>query len=185
MARVPIGIELIKRNVATEANIKEALRYQKTHPDKKLGDILNLCDRTKLINAMGEILGEKVILISPEYVKINVTNYISIDTIKSVKAVPFEESGGKIKVCFADTSSKKTVDQIRLMLLHNGYSMEKYISFESNLDDVIRALEGKSSDDISSVSSRDITRLIDSIIKTAMDKNASDIHFEPMEKEIR
>nr|MBR3153334.1 type II/IV secretion system protein [Clostridia bacterium] len=188
MARVPIGIELIKRNVATEANIKEALRYQKTHPDKKLGDILNilnLCDRKKLITAMGEILGEKVILISPEYVKINVTNYISIDTIKSVKAVPFEESNGKIKVCFADTSSKKTVDQIRLMLLHNGYSMEKYISFESNIEDVIKALEGKSDEDISSVSSRDITRLIDSIIKTAMDKNASDIHFEPMEKEIR
>ena len=88
MARVPIGIELIKRNVATEANIKEALRYQKTHPDKKLGDILNilnLCDRTKLINAMGEILGEKVILISPEYVKINVTNYISIDIVDKLK----------------------------------------------------------------------------------------------------
>ena len=127
---------------------------------------------------MGEILGEKVILMTPDDVKLESGNYISIDTIKKVKAIPFEEAGGKIRVCFADTSSKRNVEQIRLMLLHNGYAMEKYVSFESNVEDVITALEGQTGEDINT-STQDITRMVDSIIKTAMDKDASDIHIVP------
>ncbi len=187
MARVPIGIELIKRKVATEANIKEALRYQKAHPGKKIGDILNilnLCDQQKLIKALGEILGEKVILLTPEFIKLNVVDYISLDVAKKTNAIPFEENNGKVKVCFADTSSKKIVEQIRLMLLHNGYSMEKYITFESNIENILNTLEGKSTDKIEE-GTQDISKLVDTIIKSAIDKDASDIHIEPMEKEVR
>ena len=187
MARVPIGIELIKRKVATEANIKDALRYQKVHPDKKLGDILNilgLCDSNKLITAMGEILGEKVILLTPEFIKLDVASFISLDIARECKAIPFEETNGRVKVCFADTSSKKVVEHIRLMLLHNGYSMEKYITFDTNIERVLDALEGKSTDDLANIN-QDITKLVDTIIKSAMEKEASDIHIEPMEKEIR
>ena len=32
MKKVPLGIELVKRKIATEADIKEAIRYQKEHP---------------------------------------------------------------------------------------------------------------------------------------------------------
>ena len=31
--KVPLGIELVKRKVATEADVKEAIRYQKEHPE--------------------------------------------------------------------------------------------------------------------------------------------------------
>ena len=62
--RQPIGIELVKKGVVKEADIEKALDYQKTHPNKKIGDILDilkLCDSDILINAMGEILDEKAI----------------------------------------------------------------------------------------------------------------------------
>ena len=56
MARnVPIGIELVKRNIVTEADVKEAIRHQKNHPNKKLVDIihfLNLCDENELLKAL-------------------------------------------------------------------------------------------------------------------------------------
>ena len=35
----PIGIELVKRGIVTEADIDKALDYQKRHPKKKIGDI--------------------------------------------------------------------------------------------------------------------------------------------------
>ena len=38
----PIGIELVKKGVVTEADINKALDYQKTHPNKKIGDISEL-----------------------------------------------------------------------------------------------------------------------------------------------
>ena len=39
--RQPIGIELVKRGVVSQAEIKTALDYQKQHPDAKLGDIIH------------------------------------------------------------------------------------------------------------------------------------------------
>ena len=89
----PIGIELAKRKLITEADIDKALDYQRSHPEKKLGDIINilhLCDSKKLIEAVGEILGEKAILLEESDIKVNVSDYISLDIAKTNKAIPFE-----------------------------------------------------------------------------------------------
>lgn len=64
--RQPIGIELVRKGIVSENDINKALEYQKIHPNKKLGDILNIlqvCDAYALIQAIGEILGEKAILL--------------------------------------------------------------------------------------------------------------------------
>ena len=185
--RQPMGIELVKRGIVTEDDIEKALDYQKTHSNKKIGDILNilgLCDPNILVNAVGEILGEKVIIMRPDLVHINdVLEYVSLDLVKQNKAVPFEIGSGKIKVCFADTSNRRSVEVIRLLLLNKGLVMEKYITFESNIEKIIDSLEGNTSGDIDT--SADISGLVDSIIKAAMEKRASDIHIEPLEKMVR
>lgn len=182
----PIGIELAKRMIITESDIEKALDYQKNHPTKKLGDIINilhLCDPNILIKAIGEILDEKAILLEERNIKINVSDYISLDIAKKNKAIPFEIEAGKIKVCFADTTDRRAIETIRLLLLNKGLIMDKYITFESNIEAIINSLEGVASENINT--NRDITGLVDSIIKTAMEKRASDIHFEPMEDKLR
>ena len=184
--RQPIGIELVRRGVIAEEDITKALEYQKSHPNKKIGDILNtlgVCDSNILIQAIGEILGEKPMLLDEHHLKLNLEDYISLDVLRQNKAVSFEIENGKIKVCFSDTANKKAVETIRLLLLNKGLVMEKYITFESNIEKVLKSFEGDSSHDIKSTS--DITGLIDTIIKKAMDQRASDIHFEPMENGIR
>ena len=184
--KAPIGVELVKKGVVTEADIEAAIEYQKEHPNKKIGDILNilnLCPQRDLIKAMGEILGEKVIVLRPDSINVNVTDYISLDICKSCKAMLFDIMGGKAKVCFADTANKRAIDQVRLILLNRGLVMDKYLTFETNIDNVIESLEGKSGDNIASTG--DVTGLVDTIIKTGMDKRASDIHIEPMETSIR
>lgn len=101
--RQPIGIELVKRGIVTEEDIQRALDYQKTEPKKKIGDILNilkLCDPYELINAIGEILEEKAIYLREPDIKINILDYISLDTAKQYKAIPFEEIGRKNKSLF-------------------------------------------------------------------------------------
>ena len=182
----PLGIELAKRKIITESEIDKALNYQKMYPNKKLGDIihiLHLCDSEKLIKAIGEILDEKAILLEEGDIRINLSDYISLDIAKKNKAIPFEVDGNRIKVCFADTTDKRSIDTIRLLLLNKGLIMEKYITFESNIDKILESLEGMASDNINT--NRDITGLVDSIIKTAMEKRASDIHFEPMVEKLR
>ena len=184
--RMPIGIELVRRGVVTESQVNAAVEYQKTHKKEKLGEILKEitdCDGKILIEAIGDILGEKGILINDNDIEINIESYISLDQIKECRAVPFKIEQGKIKVCFSDVVNKGSIDKIRLLLLNKGLVMEKYITFDSNIRNIIERLEGKVDSNINT--NEDTIKLIDSIIKTAMSKRASDIHFEPMENNMR
>ena len=186
MAKQPLGIELVKRGIVSEDDIEKALDYQKIHPRKKIGDILNilkLCDPNILINAIGDILDERAIYLQENDIRVNILEYLSLDIAKQNRAIPFEIYSGKIKVCFADTSNKKSVEVVRLLLLNKGLIMENYITFESNIDNIIDTLEGVASDNIDT--NADVSGLVDSIIKTAMEKRASDIHIEPLEKNLR
>ena len=100
--RQPLGIELVKRGIVKQEDIEKALEYQKNNPKEKLGDILfktNAADPTVLLNAMGEILDEKVIFITKEKVKIKLTNYISMDVAREDMAIPFDINDGISMFC--------------------------------------------------------------------------------------
>ena len=184
--KVPIGTELVRRGIVTEADIQRAIEYQRGSPNKKIGDILHILDigdQNALIQTIGELTGEKAMILRYADITINVTDYISIDVAKQNKAIPFEISNGRVKVCFADTANKRIMDSVRLLFLNKGMVMERYITFESNIDAILETFEGQATDNITV--SRDVTTLVDNIIKTGMEKRASDIHIEPLENEIR
>lgn len=187
--RQPIGVELVKRGIVTENNIEEALKYQREHPNKKIGDILYILgatDPTTLIEAIGEIVGTKGILLTGRNMNIKLTDYISLDVAKKNKAIPFEVSSGKIKVCFANTVNNRTMDAVRLILLNKGLVMESYITFETDIERILKSLEGEVTSNLTSAGRNENTvSLVDSIIKTGMERRASDIHIEPMQKEVR
>ena len=184
--RLPLGIELVKRGIVRQEDITQALEYQKTHPKEKLGDVLNelrLADSKQLLNAMGDVFGEKVIYLTDEDVKIDISKYISVDIAKEAKAVPFEVENGVIKVCFADVSNKGQVESVRLLMLNKGLVMERYITFKSNIEKVLDALSVASTETIDTEATG--TTIVDNIIRNAMAKRASDIHIEPLEDGVR
>ena len=188
--RQPIGVELVKRGIVNENDINNALEYQREHPNKKIGEILyiqNACAPTILIEEIGDILGTKGILLSKNTIKIKITDYISIDIAKKNKAIPFEVSQGKIKVCFSTTTNNKNMDSIRMLLLNKGLVMESYITFEDDINAIIKSLEGTSMENLSSAggNTNTITGLVDSIIRTGMERRASDIHIEPLIDKVR
>ena len=187
--RQPIGVELVKRGIVTEKDIEKALEYQREHPNRKLGDILyilDVCDPNKLIETIGEIVGTKGILLNASSIKVKLTDYISLDIAKKNKAIPFEVASGKIKVCFANTVNSRVIDTVRLLLLNKGLVMESYITFESDIDKILKSLEGVATSNLEAAGRNDtITGLVDSIIKTGMERRASDIHIEPMQNQVR
>ncbi len=187
--RLPIGVELVKRGVVTELDIKKALDYQREHPSIKLGDILHrleVCDGQKLIENIGEIVGQRGILLTSNSLKINPTEYISLEICKKYKCIPFEISGGKIKVCFTDKVVDIKTDPVKMLLLNKGLIMEQYITFESDIDRILNNLGGQATKDITkTTSSGTMIELVDSIIRTGIDKRASDIHIEPLMDEVR
>ncbi len=187
--RQPIGIELVKRGIVTEADIEMALQEQKRDSSKKIGEILNelnVCDSTVLIEAIGEIIGVKGIILSPEKIRIDVLNYISLEIARRNKAIPFDIENGKIKVCFADTTNARNIDTIRLLMLNKGLVIEPYITFGNLIEVALRNLGGTADKDMRRLGQDDnITQIVDSVIRTAMEKRASDIHIEPEKDEVR
>ena len=187
--RQPIGIELVKRGVVREEDIERALEEQKRNPEKKIGEILHdlqVCDSNILIQAIGEIIGVKGILLSQVNIKIEVLDYISLEMAKKNKVIPFEIENGKIKVCFADTTNMRNIETIRLLMLNKGLVIEPYITFGSLIEKLLIKLGGTASRDMARIGLDDnSTEIIDSVIKSAMDKRASDIHIEPEKDEIR
>ena len=65
--------------------------------------------------------------------------------------------------------------------------MEPYVTFEIDIDNYLKSLEGVASTNIleAGANSNTITALVDGIIKTGIEKRASDIHIEPLDNEIR
>ena len=182
----PIGIELVKRGIVSEVDVQKALEYKKEHPDKRMGEILNIigaADSKRLLDAIGDILGERTILLTTDNIKINIEDYMSLDVARENKAIPFALEGGKVKVCFAETTDKKSIETIRLLLLNKGLVMDRYITFETNLENVIEAISGRPSGNIKTANNA--TSLVDSIIKQGIEKRASDIHIEPMDNIVR
>ena len=181
----PLGIELVRRGIVKEEDINRALEYQRSHPGEKIGNILNklhVTDSFTLLQAMGEILNEKTVLLSYDDIKVKVTDYISMDYIRSNMAIPFEVNGGVAKVCFADVSNPSQIESIRLLLLNKGLVMDRYITFLENVENVINYIDnsGTGIDTDSNV-----TTLVDDIIREGMKRRASDIHIEPLEDSVR
>lgn len=187
--RQPIGVELVKRGVVKEQDIEEALKYQREHPNDKLGTILyilNVCDSKQLIENIADILGKKGILLNSNTIKIKPVDYLPLETCKRNKCVPFEINSGKIKVCFSDKATNANMDSVKLLLLNKGLIMEPYITFDTDIEKTLNAYDGRKNTDITQTTSTGtIIELVDSIIKTGMDKRASDIHIEPLANELR
>ena len=107
--RQPIGVELVRRGIVKEKDIENALQYQREHPNQKLGDILyqlDVCNPEILIEAIGDIIGEKGILLRGDKIKVKLTDYFSLDVAQKNKVVPFEVSKG-IKNQFPTNKLKK------------------------------------------------------------------------------
>ena len=187
----PLGIELVRKGVVSGEAIEQALSYQSEHPSRRLGDILyilNAADPEALIESISEILGSKGIFLQDGVVKIEPTEYLPLDMMKSYKAIPFDIESGKIKVAFADVErNKENIKSVRMLMLNQGLVLEPYLAFESNIEEFFGKYDNKAADEnISELEdSSSITELVDNIIKLGIEKRASDIHIEPQAESVR
>ena len=186
----PLGIELVKRGVVDGEAIERALQYQVEHPNKRLGDILYIlkeADPEKLVTEIADIIGQKGIFLTEDKIKVEVTEYLPWDMMKTYKAIPFEVDAGKLKIAFADISNnKENMKNVRMLILNKGLVMEPYMAFETNIEEYFQKFEKKAEENIDDLEENySVTDLIDNIIKLAIEKRASDIHIEPQLDSVR
>ena len=177
----PIGVDMVNSGVITEDQLNEALSYQKNHPDKKIGeivDLLNMCDKTRLLEVISEKLGTRAVVLD-KHIDIDYAQYLSRDTVINSKAFPYEVNGNVVKVAFSDPSDEKNVESVKLQLLNKGFQMEKYLTLYSMIMNQVKTVKNVQ-DDYVNTDEKDTTVLVDNI-----KQRASDIHIEPMENRVR
>lgn len=186
----PLGIELVKRRIVTAEDIENALEYQGKHSNRKIGDILYIlkaADPKLLINEISNILGRKGVYLKQNDVTIEPTNYIPIDIMKKNYAIPYAIENGKIKVAFADITNKdENIKSIKMLMLNKGLVVDPYIAFQKNVEEILEKYEENTKKNMEELDATDnVTELLDSIIKLAIEKRASDIHIEPQAEDVR
>ena len=184
--RSPIGIEFIKRGLLTENQVDRVLEYQKEHKELKFAeivDILDMCDKSALLDVLSYKIQVTGVMLDGE-IEINPVKYLPRDIIINYKVLPFALVGNKLKVAFADPQNPTKVKEVELLLMNQGYEMEIYVTLYTSIMKQISNIRTVERDYVDK-EEKDTTKLVDNIIMTAIEKRASDIHFEPMEDKIR
>ena len=182
----PIGVELIKKGLLTQSQVERVLDYQKNHRDMKFAeivDVLDMCDKTDLLNALADKLK-----VTPAFlddgVEINPVEFLPRDVIINYRVIPFALAGNTLSVAFSDPLDVNKVKEVELLLMNQGFDMDIYVTLYTYIMKEISNIKTVGIKDINK-DEKDITKLIDNIILTAIEKRASDIHIEPMEDKVR
>ena len=182
----PIGIEFIKRGILTDAQVDRVLQYQKEHRDYKFGeivDILEMCNKEDLLNTLAYKLQANPVMLT-EDLAINPVQFLPRDVIINCKAIPFELNGNTLKVAFADPQDQDKIRDVELLLMNAGYDMQIYITLYTSIMKQIENIKTVETKYVKK-DEKDITKLVDNIILSAIERRASDIHIEPMEDKVR
>lgn len=182
----PIGIEFIKRGLLSESQVERVLDYQKDHKELKFAeivDILDMCDKYALLDVLSFKVQKAGVMLDKN-IDINPVKFLPRDVIINYRVIPYALNGNKLKVAFADPQNLARVKEIELLLMNQGYEMEVYVTLYTS---IMRQISNVKTVETTFVNNEemDTTKLVDNIIMTAIQKRASDIHFEPLEEKIR
>lgn len=182
----PIGVELIKKGLLSQSQVERVLDYQKNHRDMKFAeivDVLDMCDKTELLT----VLADKI-KVAPAFleggVDVNPVEFLPRDVIINSRVIPFSVSGNTLSVAFSDPLDLNNVKEVELLLMNQGFDMNVYVTLYTYIMREISNIKAVGLKDINK-DEKDVTKLIDNIILTAIEKRASDIHVEPMEDKVR
>jgi type IV pilus assembly protein PilB len=207
-----LGKMLVKAGKITEDQLQQALEMQKKG-EGKLGEILVRLGAVPDENVISEFIGKQLnigalrltdIELNPDVVKL-----IPPDIAKKFNVIAVSKLGKTLIVAISDPNNIYVLDAIKFITGCNiqpvispentiQKAVETYYKDSSGLNELIKGIsDGElelvedTEDDISEqdlqsqVQDKPLVKLVDGIIAEAINKGASDIHFECYEKRVR
>jgi type II secretory ATPase GspE/PulE/Tfp pilus assembly ATPase PilB-like protein len=191
-----IGEILVDKGICTEEDIVKALQVQKK-VGGYLGTILlnlGLISEEDLLEALSEQFGVRVIQnISNQDYKLYIPSGINVELLEYYQIVPVE-IGEKIFLLVNDPLNIDGINYVLSYLKVQDY--EVALTYKDNIELILSSLqkENKEEQEISSEEIEKIKelaletpviKLVNSIIREAVSKNVSDIHFEAFKNNFR
>lgn len=188
--------------LVNDQQIDEAIA-ESTETGKKLGDILverKLVNADQLRQLFSYILGVPFVNIEKETIPKEILQIVPEPIAKKYKIVAFKKTGTELKVAMLNPEDIQTIDFIRKK---TGLKISPCITTEKGMENALKqyeqSLKAEFGDIIeknaSGVSQEDplekvaqempVIRIVEALLKHAILQEASDIHIEPDEKEVR
>ena len=202
-----LGELLLDFNYITPKQLEEAIKYQQK-TKKRLGEVLvelNYVQPDDLIQVLEFQLGVPHVKLSNYIFNPQLASYIPEHIARRHNVVALEKKGDKLLVAMSDPTNIVAIDDIEMT---SGLKVEPRIATaqeitraitqvyafgEEDTTDIIASLDIEFQTDDEPeidelqemVEDAPIVRLANHIISQAIQMNASDIHIEPMENEVR
>ncbi|MCH7493830.1 Flp pilus assembly complex ATPase component TadA, partial [bacterium] len=203
-----LGDILVDEGIITPDQLKEALtRQQKT--GKRLGQTVHemeLSTPDEILGALSRQLGIEVVDLFEEDVDLEVARLLSVDKIQQHKAIPIREVDGTLLVAMVDPLNVIATDDIRLTTGKRvkplitteesfKHAFDEYFGKVHEAEKAVKAFEAERLEkggmtelaalakDLD-VEDAPIVRLVDSILRGAVEARASDVHLEPKETKL-
>ena len=212
---VRLGEILIKENLITSEQLKQALDYQKQHGGRlgtclmKLGFISD----DEITAVLSRQYGVPSINLKYYEVDASVIKLIPQDTAIRYQIVPLSRVGSTLTIAMTDPTNVFAMDDIKFM---TGFNVEPVVASESAINEAINKFygEAESVEELTKVmkdldadaaemelaaeeqemdlaalekaaEEAPIIKLVNLFLTDAVKRGASDIHIEPYEKELR
>lgn len=205
-----LKVFLLDAGLITEAEFKKAQKKAKK-TNQKIEDVLvpeGLITQEKLTKLEAYILGIPFVNLEKDVIPVEVLRIIPEPIARSHNIIAFRKSDGSLEVAMLDPEDLRTIEFIRkkanlkiLPRLTTPESIKNALrqyqeTLEAEFGDIIKkdAGEIKSIREEEGIEEKEelrkvaeelpVIRIVDTLIKHAILQRASDIHIEPLEKEV-
>jgi type IV pilus assembly protein PilB len=182
-----IGSLLVEMGYISASDLSRALAIQADEKSKrKIGEILvehQLIEEQVLVETLSLQLG--LPYIEPEWNTIDHKLFarVPLKWYETHHLLPIRKDGTKIVVAFADPMNQDDHQVARQMF---GETIIPAIACKGAIKEVVmKAQRGEMKKQISAMDEQFVVRLVDDIILAAIQRDASDIHIEPLADELR
>jgi len=186
-AIVSLGTLLVELGYVEEENLKKILQIQQESKEKKkIGELLieyNYISESELIEAISLHLGYPYV--EPDVSKIDATllSKVSPSYLKKYLFIPVERGSKGVTIVLNDPNNEKAIETARSLYATN---IQVALATKQQITEAIekyekRLLRQETKDDTKGK----VVRLVDELLRAAVDEDVSDIHIEPLRRHLR
>lgn len=199
---------LIEKGYVTAQQMDEALAYQKEHRDKRVGQILmelGFVTEDQVLDALADRLGLEIVRVAELQVDLEAVGMVDKGLAEKNLLLPVSVTNGVMLLVTNDPLNYFALEEVRqqtncylkIVLSEEAplrMAISNYFSEISARNAALKVNEGMIADDdldemnleeIDGDEEVPVIRLLNSLVERAIKSNASDIHIEPFERDIR
>jgi type IV pilus assembly protein PilB len=199
-----LGEILVEKGLVTHKDLELAL-FEQSRTDQPLGRILvdlGIVKESELMAALAQQVGFTVVDLADYTIDPTASGLIPEQVARRYHAIPIGYDDGRLMVAMADPANLFALDDIRTItgmdiqpVVATSADIEQAIAKFSRLDESVsqmasEAAEQAEEDDeakrgAAAVEEGPIVKMVNLLISQALADRASDIHIEPMERDVR